>query len=98
MEGYTTPKKMKKLGDLFERYNKRFKAPQASVEKECITVIKEITSIEVTLKYITYTVSTRTIFIQAPSLLKSELRFHHSSILQALEKRLGKDVCPKVII
>jgi len=98
MEEYSTPRAMKRVGDLFERYKTRFKAPQASVEKECIAVIKEVTGFDLTLNQVTYTVNTHVIALQIPSVLKSELRFHQQEILQQLENRLGKDGCPKVIL
>lgn len=98
MDGYSVPKKMKQLGDLFEKYRTRIKAPQATVEKECAQVIQELTGYTVNSSQITYTVSTRTISIKAPSVLKSELKFHYASILQILETRLGVDGSPKTIL
>lgn len=89
---------MKQLGDLFEKYRLRLKAPQSTVEKECVVVIREVAGFTITAAQVTYTVSTRTISLQVPSLLKSELRFHHTAILQELENRLGRDGCPKVIL
>ncbi|MCA9356956.1 hypothetical protein H6784_03780 [Candidatus Nomurabacteria bacterium] len=97
MENYSTPRPMKKIGDLFERYKKHFKAPQASVEKECVLVIKEITGFDVSFDQIEYTVSTRSLYLKVPSILKSELKFHHPSILKLLVERLGVDVAPKNI-
>lgn len=97
MEQYSTPKAMKLIGDLFERYRTRIKAPQASVEKECAAVITKVTGFTVSVEQINYTVSTRTISLQVPSILKSELRFKQQQILQELENRLGKDGCPKII-
>jgi hypothetical protein len=98
MESYSTPKKMKQVSDLFETYKTRFKAPQKTVEKECIAVITTVTQFTLTEAQVKYTVSTRTIAIQAPSILKNELRFKQQQILQELENRLGKDGCPKVIL
>jgi len=98
MENYSTPKQMKRLGDFFEKYKLRFKAPQASVEKACVCVIQEVTGFEVSVEQITYTVSTRTITLQIPSILKSEMKFHYIVILEKLEERLGKDGSPKVIL
>lgn len=98
MEPYSTPRAMKRVGDLFEKYRTRFKAPQASVEKECVVVIKEVSGFDLTTNQVAYTVSTRTVSLRVPSVLKSELRFHQQAILQELENRLGKDGCPKVIL
>ena len=98
MEDYSAPKKMKKVGDFFDKYRKRFKAPQASVEKACASVIQEVTGFGVKEEQVSYIVSTRTISLQIPSVLKSELRFHYPSILKKLEELLGKDGSPKVIL
>ncbi len=98
MEEYSTPRQMKRLGDLFEKYRSRLKAPQASVEKACVEVIYEVTGFELKVEQVSYTVSTRTISLQVPSILKSELRFHHKSILDKLDEKLGKEGSPKVIL
>ena len=98
MDDYSTPRKMKRVGDLFDKYRKRLKAPQSTVEKACASVIKEVSGFDVTAEQITYTVSTRTVFLQVPSLLKSELRFHNKTILNKLEEQLGKEGAPQVIL
>lgn len=98
MDEYFVPKKMKPVGDLFEKYKTLFKAPQATVEKECIVVVSEVTGYKLTPGQVSYTVSTRTISLRVPSILKSELKFYYSQILKVLENRLGVDGSPKVII
>ena len=97
MQPYTPPKPMKKVGDLFERYKKRFIAPQASVEKLCSEVIKEITGFEISADKISYTVSSKTLSLNVPSILKSELKFHHSKILETMKEKLGERGSPKNI-
>ena len=97
MEDYSTPKKMKTVGDLFEKYRTHFKAPQATVEKACAKAIKEVSGFEVSADKITYTVSTHTISLRVPSILKSELRFHHEQILKQLQEQLGENGSPKII-
>lgn len=89
---------MKRVGDLFDKYRARIKAPQATVEKASVQVIKELTGFSVTVEQVTYTVSTRTLSLQVPSVLKTELRFKQQEILVALEQQLGKDGCPRVIL
>jgi hypothetical protein len=86
------------LGNLLERYKKHFKPPQASVEKVCISAIRDISGIPLGAHQITYTVNSRTIAINAPSLIKSELKTHHTAILIELEKRLGIGGAPTTII
>jgi len=86
------------LGNLLERYKKVLKPPQASMEKECLEVIKEITTLELNPKQIKYTVGTKTISITAPSILRSELKRSHPEIIKALQKRLGAQNAPTTII
>ena len=98
MDNYSTPKKMKRVGDLFEKYKKQIKPPQASVEKACSVVIKEVTGYTIDIKNITYTVSVRTVYLHIPSLLKSEIKAQHAKIIKKLEEQLGKNTTPKTIL
>lgn len=86
------------LGNLLERYKKLIKPPQASVEKEAIIVIKELTDITLLPQQLSYTVSTRTLSIKAPSVLRSELFQHRSRILEGLHLRLGAQNAPHTIL
>lgn len=94
MRDYQTPKPMKKIGYLFDRYKNHFKPPQASVEKEVCKVITEVTGFTVELDKITYTVSTKTISLNIPSVLKTEIRFKQDIILKTLQEKLGTDSAP----
>ena len=98
MEQYSAPKKMKLVGDLFAVYRSRLKAPQASVEKECVRVVQEVTGFTLTTGQVAYTPATRTISLRVPSVLKTELRFHEKEIMEVLKSRLGTDGCPKVVL
>ena len=89
---------MKRVGDLFEKYRTRMVAPQATVEKVCIEVVAEVAGVTLTEKQVSYTVATRTVSLQVPSVVKSELRFHHEAILSNLRRRIGKTNCPEVIM
>lgn len=95
---------MKKRGeitpvrDLFEKYRKNLHAPQKTVEVEAVRVIGELIHITLTDQQIRYTVSTRTLSIQVPSVLKQELRRHYPIILQELKARLGEKSAPQVIL
>lgn len=86
------------LGNLLLRYKKHFVPPQATVEKESIMVIKEVSGIELLPHQVSYTVSTRVLIIKAPSLIRSELRFHFGAILLELKKTLGDKNSPTTII
>jgi hypothetical protein len=97
MDSYSAPKKMKPIGDLFAKYKLTLIAPQATVEKACAEAIKKITGLTVSAENITYVVNTKTLSIKVPSVLKSELRFHHKAILQELKKGVSVDNAPKTI-
>jgi hypothetical protein len=88
----------RQLGRLLERYKTLLKPPQASVEKECILVIEELTGIALRPHQVRYTVSTRTLTVKAPSLLRSELSLHRLDLLEAFKNRLGATVAPTTII
>lgn len=86
------------LGNLLARYKRLLKPPQASVEHEVVEVVEELTSITLKDTWVSYTVSTRTVAILGPSVLRTELRPHHQAILDALKNRLGAEHAPKAII
>jgi hypothetical protein len=86
------------LGNLLARYKDHFKPPQASVVKECLEVIQDVTGIVLEQKHLTYMVSNKTLTVQTSSLIRSELKTKHQVITKELEKRLGAHNAPKVII
>lgn len=89
---------MKRIGDLFEKYRLHIKAPQKSVERESILVVKKITNFDLTEEQVIYTPATRTLYIKAPSILKSELQLHYPVILKELALKLGKVNSPNTIL
>jgi hypothetical protein len=86
------------LGNLIERYKKILKPPQASVEKECIGVIKEVCGLFLEPQQVVYTVASRTLYIKAPSLIRSELMLHKTEIITAFRMRLGETNYPTNIL
>lgn len=89
---------MKKLGSLFERYQKILIPPQASVEKRVAEIICEITPLQIKAEQVKYTVSNKTISLQVPSVLKSELQHQKTAILDRLVSEMGVQNAPKVIL
>lgn len=89
---------MKPLGSLFERYRKLLVPPQASVEKRVAEIITEITPLTISATQVKYSVGTKTISLQVPSILKSELQHHKAAVLQRLEVEMGIKNSPKVIL
>jgi hypothetical protein len=98
MRGYSAPKKMKSVGDLFDKYRNHFKAPQASVEKAFVSSVKKITNFDIDTKKVSYTVNSRVISLNLPSVLKTEIKFKEKEILTDLNTSLGVDVAPKKIL
>jgi hypothetical protein len=82
---------MKHISDLFSRYKNTIQPPQSSIIKEFIVVCEEVSKIKVKLEQCTYTVSTKTLYLQTHSLIKSELLLKKTDLLKALKKRLGKN-------
>ncbi len=97
MRNYKPPAAMKQIGDLFEKYRIKFKAPQGSVENEAIVVIETCTGFLLKKEQVVYTVSTKTLSLQIPSILKSEIFFKREQILSELQKNLGSDHTPQVL-
>ena len=88
---------MKKLGTLFERYQKILVPPQASVEKRVAEIITTQTPLTITADQVSYSVPTKTISLKVPSVIKSELHRHKDTVLKQLESEMGIKNCPKVI-
>jgi predicted metal-dependent hydrolase len=84
--------------DLFEKYKKTLQAPQKTVELEAIRVIGELTNITIKEHQVAYTVSTRTLSIQVPSLIKQELKKRFPEILNEIKARLGDKSAPYLIL
>jgi hypothetical protein len=84
--------------DLFLKYRQTLQAPQKTVELEAIKVIGEITSIKLTEHQMEYTVSSKTLFVNAPSMIKQEIRLKNKQILEALKNNLGIKSAPKTLI
>jgi hypothetical protein len=86
------------LGNLLLKYKGLLKPPQASVEKECIVIIKSLTGMELNPQQVSYTVATRTLVLKTPSLIRSELMMQRQAILKELQRQLGEKNAPLTII
>lgn len=82
------------LGNLIERYKRILKPPQASVEKQAIETIANITGIVLQADQVGYQTGSRTLIIKAPSLVRSELLLSYDAILKALQAELGTANAP----
>lgn len=89
---------MKQIGSLFDVYRKKLKPPQASVEVRAAEIIAEITGLSIQSSHLSYSPATRTLRLQAPSVLRSEVLKRKLAVLQALSSLLGEQHCPKELI
>ena len=87
-----------KVSSLFEKYKKRLKPPQGSVIKEVIEVVEDITGIILENSQIKYSIHTKVISIQAPSLIKQEIKLKQDEILIHLKARLGVNNIPTIFL
>lgn len=87
-----------KIGDLFEVYKKKLRAPQGSVIDAAIEVIHDLYGVTLERKHFTYTPHSRTLTIHASGMLKTEIKLRTSEILTHLQGRLGPQSAPKVIL
>jgi hypothetical protein len=88
---------MKHIGELFSRYKKTIKPPQATVTKEFVVVCEAVTGIPIKPEQCVYTVATKTIYLQTPSLVKSELLQKKPALLAALKAKLGPNAPTNII-
>jgi hypothetical protein len=88
---------IQQLGNLLDRYKRHLKPPQASVEKECIYIIKELYGFVILPQQVSYSVSTKTLHIKTPSIMRSELVMKYPEIIHELKQRLGESA-PQMIV
>lgn len=88
---------MKHISDLFQKYIQTLTPPQSSIVKEFVSVCKDVCGFDIKEKQCVYNVSSKTMYITIPSILKSEVLQKEIFILKELQQRLGKN-SPKNII
>lgn len=90
--------KLKKISSFFDKYKQTLVAPESSVKKEVCEVIKDVMQVEVNESQISYTVSTKVVALNVPSVLKSEILQHKRTLLVHLKGRLGAKNAPQTIL
>jgi hypothetical protein len=93
--GKNTPTK---IGDLFEVYKKRFRAPQRSVIDAAIEVVYDLFGVVLERKHFSYTPHTKTLTIKTSGMLKTELSLRKEEVLTHLKGRLGAQSAPQHIL
>lgn len=86
------------LSNLFLKYKNTLKAPQGSVIKEMILVVKEEVGISLEEKHFSYNVNKKTISCIAPSVVRSEIKVKQDVIEEKLKVKLGEQNTPKVFL
>ena len=89
---------MKHLSSLFAKYKETLRPPQATVEKKAIEVIRDLLQISLTESQVTYKTTTRTLKIDAPSVVRSEVLRRKGELLTKLVNELGVSNSPKELL
>ena len=79
---------MKTLGDLLFHY-KNLKKPHATLRKVFIVSVEKL--LDITLEEKDVKIQKTIISIQAPSVIKNEIRLHQSEILSEVHTELGEN-------
>ncbi len=87
-----------KVSDLFKKYTDVLRAPQGSVVEAFLAAIFETLGIRLEKDQCTYTVSSKTLMVRAPGMIKSEIKLQKQTILKKMEEKLGKKSVPKEIL
>lgn len=86
---------MKSLTTLLERYT-HIQAPDATLKKAFVKAVEDIVEINIEVKDIT--ISKTTIFLNAPSAVKSEIRINQREILTKVAQDVGNSKVLTAII
>lgn len=89
---------IKKINNLFEKYKKSLRAPQATVVKEFQGVVYELFGSEVGKHQCSYTPHSRTLVLTIGGPLKTEILLRKKEILTRLKEELGEKSSPKQIL
>lgn len=87
-----------KIGDLFEVYKKRLRAPQGSVIDTVVEVVDDLLGVSVDKKLFTYTPHSRTLTVKASGMLRTEIMLRKDEILSHVRGRLGPKSAPTTIL
>lgn len=89
---------VKKLGDLFEKYRRTLVAPEKSVRDAFIEIVEELIGVTLQDRHVTYKPASRTLFVSANGMIKSEIMLRRDEILAHLKGRLGEQSAPSAIL
>jgi hypothetical protein len=89
---------VKRVVDLFEKYRRTLVAPERSVRAAFIEVVEDLAGITIPDELVTYKPSSRTLFVAANGMVKSEIMLRREEILAHLKGRLGERGAPTTIL
>ena len=89
---------MKQIGSLFAKYQKNLRPPQATVEREAVRIIKQVTGISLKDEQLSYSTGSRTLKINAPAVLRTEVVRMKGEVLGELKRSLGASSTPTSIL
>ena len=84
--------------DLFAKYRTTLIAPQKTVELEMVRAVGEVCGFTLKEEQVSYTVSTKTISLRAPAVLRQEIKLKEKDLLKVLAGVLGKKSAPLHIV
>ena len=87
-----------KVSSLFKKYTDVLKAPQGTVTQAFIDVVFDVLGVRIEKEHCTYSVSSKTLSIRVPGMIKSEITLQKKLILAKMEDKLGKKSVPKEIL
>ncbi len=87
-----------KISDLFKKYTDVLKAPQGTVVQAFIEVIYDVLGVRVEKDQCTYTVSSKTLTVQVPGMIKSEIKLQKGTIMKKMAEKIGEKNIPQTIL
>jgi len=79
-----------RISDLFKKYTDTLKAPQKTVVKTFIAVVKDLFGVMLREDQCTFSVASRTLSVRVSGPLKSEIMLHKKKILELVVVELGE--------
>lgn len=87
-----------KVADLFEKYRKTLTAPQGVVVTAFQEVIFDLLGVRIEKEQCNYQVGSKTLSVQVPGMIKSEIKLQKKLILQKMAEKLGAKSAPTEIL
>lgn len=86
------------MSSLFAKYKNTLKPPQATVQKKTVELVAQVMGINLLDSQVSYKTTTRTLKINAPSVIRSEILRRKHELLVKLTQELGVTNAPTEIV